>query len=238
METRHWDEHKRVTISLRQKEEEQDYRYFPEPDLVPIVITTEWIKEREAVMPELPDARYTRFVDEYNLPLYDAQVLTSIKALADFFEKSVEIGGDVKTISNWIMTDFLRWLHEEDLEIQTSRVTPKKLVEMINLINAGTISGKIGKTVLREMMKTGKTAEDIVSEKGLTQITSENEISRLVDQIFKQQVKAVRDALEDESAIHFLVGQLMKVTNGRADPTLTNRVIRRKIAELRRQKNV
>ncbi|UCH37950.1 MAG: Asp-tRNA(Asn)/Glu-tRNA(Gln) amidotransferase GatCAB subunit B, partial [Candidatus Bathyarchaeota archaeon] len=236
--TRHWDEHKRVTVSLRQKEEEQDYRYFPEPDLVPIVLTEEWIGEKKASMPELPDARYARFIDEYNLPLYDAQVLTSTKALADFFEKSVEIGGDVKTISNWIMTDFLRWLHEEDLEIQTSRVTPKKLVEMINLINAGTISGKIGKTVLREMMKTGKTAEDIVLEQGLTQITSENEVSRLVDQIFRQQVKAVRDALEDESAIHFLVGQLMKVTNGRADPTLTNRVIRRKIAELRRQKNV
>jgi aspartyl-tRNA(Asn)/glutamyl-tRNA(Gln) amidotransferase subunit B len=236
METRHWDENKRVTVSLRQKEEEQDYRYFPEPDLVPIVITKEWIREKKGSMPELPDARYTRFIDEYNLPLYDAQVLTGTKALADFFEKSVEAGGDVKTISNWVMTDFLRWLREEDLEISTSRVTPEKLVGMIKLINAGTISGKIGKTVLREMMKTGKTAEDIVLKKGLTQITSESEISRLVDQVFKKHAKAVMDALEDENAIHFLVGQLMKVTKGKADPALTNSVIQGKIAVLKREK--
>jgi aspartyl-tRNA(Asn)/glutamyl-tRNA(Gln) amidotransferase subunit B len=238
METRHWDEVKRVTVSLRQKEEEQDYRYFPEPDLVPIVISEEWIREKKVSMPELPDARRKRFINEYTLPLYDAQVLTSTKALADFFEESVKIGGDVKTVSNWVMTDFLRWLREEDLEISTSRVTPENLVGMINLINSDTISGKIGKTVLREMMKTGKTAEDIVQKNRLIQITSESEIRRLADQVFKKHVKAVMDALEDENAIHFLVGQLMKLTKGKADPALTNSVIRSKLVGVKRLKKV
>ncbi|MCJ7632450.1 Asp-tRNA(Asn)/Glu-tRNA(Gln) amidotransferase subunit GatB, partial [Candidatus Bathyarchaeota archaeon] len=152
METRHWDEMKRVTVSLRSKEEEQDYRYFPEPDLVSIVLSERLINEIRDSIPELPDARRDRFIVKYGLPAYDAEVLTSDKKLADFYEKCVELGCDPKKVSNWLMTDFLRWLREEDLDISDARVTPIKLVEMISLIDDGTISGKIGKSVLRTMM--------------------------------------------------------------------------------------
>ena len=187
METRHWDEVKRVTVSLRSKEEEHDYRYFPEPDLVPIVVSKELIGEIRAVMPELPDARRNRFIAEYGLPPYDAEVLTSDKSLADFLEKCVKLGGDPKKTSNWIMTDFLRWLREEDLDVTEARVTPKSLVEMIRLIDDGTISGKIGKSVLRAMMKTGKSAREIITEEGLIRISSEEEIEKLAEEVIRRE---------------------------------------------------
>ena len=235
METRHWDEVKRVTISLRSKEEEHDYRYFPEPDLVPIVISKEVMDKIRVAMPELPDARCDRFVGEYDLPLYDAGVLTSGKDLADFFEKCIELGVDAKKVSNWIMTDFLRWLREEDLDVTDTRVTPENLVEMIGLIDDGTISGKIGKSVLRAMMKTGKSAKEIVGKEGLARIASEDEISNLVDRVIKENPKAVKDAFRNEKTVNFLVGQLMRLTRGKADPVLANKVIHDKLDALKRE---
>ena len=235
METRHWDEVKRVTISLRVKEEEHDYRYFPEPDLVPIIVSKGYIDKVRVAMPELPDARRERFVKDYDLPLYDAEVLTSEKALADFFENCVKLGGDAKEVSNWMITDFLRWLHEEDLEVTSSRVTPQNLVDMIRLIDDGTISGKIGKSVLRAMMKTGKTTREIIEEEGLARISSEREIDRLVDRVVEDNPKAVEDAFTDERAVHFLIGQLMKISRGRADPALANKAMRTKIETLKRR---
>jgi len=235
METRHWDEVKRVTISLRAKEEEHDYRYFPEPDLVPIVVSSEYVGKVEAAMPELPDARCERFLSKYGIPSYDATVLTSDKALADFFEECVKLGGDAKKVSNWIMTDFLRWLHEEDLEVPASRVTPQHLVEMIALIEDGTISGKLGKSVLRAMMKTGKSAKEIVEVEGLARIASEREIGELVDKVVEGNPKAVKDAFADEKAMHFLIGQVMKLSRGKADPTLANKVMREKLEALKRR---
>jgi len=236
METRHWDEVKRVTVSLRVKEEEHDYRYFPEPDLVPVVIPRKYVDEVGAAMPELPDARRDRFIDEYGLPLYDAEVLTSEKALADFFEECVRLGGDAKKVSNWMMTDFLRWLREEDLDVADSRVTTQNLVEMIRLVEDGTISGKIGKSVLREMMKTGKSPREIIEAEGLLRIDSEEEISRLVDRVIEEKPKAVQDALTDEKAVNFLIGQLMRLSRGRTDPTLANKVMREKLEALRQRK--
>jgi len=166
-ETRHWDELRRITITLRTKEEEQDYRYFPEPDLVPISITRDLIKKIKAQMPELPDTRRDRFVEEYELPTYDAEVLTSDKALADFFEECVKLYPTPKEISNWMMGDFLRYLHEFDLDVTEVKTKPEDLVEMLKLIDNGTISGKIAKTVLKEMLQTGKSPQSIVKEKGL-----------------------------------------------------------------------
>ncbi|MFH0897630.1 MAG: Asp-tRNA(Asn)/Glu-tRNA(Gln) amidotransferase subunit GatB [Candidatus Bathyarchaeota archaeon] len=233
METRHWDEVERVTISLRTKEEEHDYRYFPEPDLVPIIISQEQIDEIITRMPELPDARCDRFIREYYLSPYDADVLTSNKDLADFFEKCIEVGGDPKKVGNWIMTDFLRWLREEDLDVAATRVTPQSLVDMICLIDNGTISGKIGKSVLRAMMKTGKSARQVVDEEGLVRISSEKEIDKLVDEVMKENSKAVEDAFTDEKAMNFLIGQLMRLTSGKADPTLANKVIRERLEILK-----
>lgn len=233
METRHWDEIKRLTISLRSKEEEHDYRYFPEPDLVPIVITKKLIDNIKANMPELPDARHDRFIVEYELPLYDAEVLTNDKDLADFFEKCTKLGGDPKKISNWIMTDFLRWLRDEDLDIINARITPKNLIDMIGLIDDGTISGKIGKSVLRAMMKTGKSALEVIEAEGLIRISSEEEIRKLADEAIRDNPEAVEDAFREEKAVHFLIGQLMKITKGKADPVLANKIIREKLEALK-----
>jgi aspartyl-tRNA(Asn)/glutamyl-tRNA(Gln) amidotransferase subunit B len=231
METRHWDEARRITISLRTKEEEHDYRYFPEADLVPCVITGEYIEAVRRKMPELPDARRKRFVSEYGLPEYDAMVLTSEKGLADFFEECVRLYHKPKDISNWLMTDLQRWLHEEEVEIRDAKVTPTNLVRMLRLIEDGTISGKIAKIVLREMVKTGKDPYTIISEQGLTKISSEDEIEALVKKVFEANPKAVKDALRDPKAVHFLIGQLMKETKGKVDPELANRIVRKRLED-------
>lgn len=233
METRHWDDVRRVTISLRTKEVEQDYRYFPEPNLVPIVISTQQIEELRMKMPELPDSRRGRFVKEYKLPLYDAGVLTSSKALADFFEACVKLYPDAKKISNWVMTDLMRWLHEENKEINESKITPRNLVGMIKLIDEGIISGKIAKRVLPELVTKGKSPKEVIEEKDLLRISSRRTIESLVDQVFKENMKAVQDALDDEKAVYYLIGELMKMTNGKADPQLSNIIIKEKLKELK-----
>ncbi len=229
-ETRHWDGERRITVSLRTKEEEYDYRYFPEPDLVPVEITEEMLDQIKARLPELPDARQKRFVSQYGLPGYDAMVLTSDKALADFFEKAVAAYGKPKVVSNWLMSDVLRCLNEYNLEIWESKLTPEHLVEMLKLIDEGVISGKIAKNILWDMVSSGKSPKQIVEERGLTRIADEEYLRKLVDEVFKENPKAVEDALSDEKAIHFLVGQLMKKTRGRADPQLANKIIREKLA--------
>lgn len=229
METRHWDDVKRVTISLRTKEAEHDYRYFPEPDLVPVEISKEKIAEISEIIPELPDARHDRFVKMYKIPSYDAGVLTSDKALADFFEECIRLYPDAKEISNWMMTDLLRWLHEKDIEIEEAKVTPQYLVEMIRLIDDGTISGKIAKSVLPEMINTGKTPSEIVAEKGLLRIASRKDIEELADRVLTENPKAVQDVAVDEKAVHYLIGQLMRLTKGKADPQLANQIIKEKL---------
>jgi aspartyl-tRNA(Asn)/glutamyl-tRNA(Gln) amidotransferase subunit B len=237
LETRHWDETRRVTVSLRTKEEEHDYRYFPEPDLVPVVITDEFIEEAKEKMPELPDARINRFVKEYNLPRYDAEVLVSDKALADFFERSVQLYNRPKEVSNWMMSDLLRNLYENNLELTESKITPEHLVEMIKLIEEGVISGKIGKRILPEMVLTGKQPSQISKEKGLVKIDSRDALQKTVEKVFRKNKKAVEDALADESAVHFLVGQLMRATKGKADPQLANQLIQEKLESLKTKKD-
>ncbi len=232
-ETRHWDETRRVTVSLRTKEEEHDYRYFPEPDLVPIVITKDFIQEIKENMPELPEARIQRFVSSYNLPKYDAEVLVSDKALADFFERSVKLYNRPKEISNWMMSDLLRNLYENNLELTESKITPELLVEMIRLIEEGVISGKIGKKILPEIVLTGKRASQIVKENGLVKIASRKVLQDAVEKVFRENPKAVKDALTDENAVHYLVGQLMRATKGQADPQLANQLICKKLESLK-----
>ena len=237
LETRHWDETRRVTVSLRTKEEEHDYRYFPEPDLVPIVITPNFIEEVKERMPELPDARINRFIETYSLPRYDAEVLVSDKALADFFEQSVNLYNRPKEISNWMMSDLLRNLYENNLELTESKITPDHLVEMIKLIEKDVISGKIGKRILPEIVLTGKSPSQIIDEKGLVKIASREVLEDAVEQIFKENPTCVKDALTDEAAVHFLVGQLMKATKGKADPKLANQMIQEKLETLKIKDN-
>jgi aspartyl-tRNA(Asn)/glutamyl-tRNA(Gln) amidotransferase subunit B len=238
LETRHWDETRRVTISLRTKEEEHDYRYFPEPDLVPIVITEDFIEKVKLEMPELPEARIQRFVDSYSLPRYDAEVLVSDKALADFFEVAIKLFDRPKDISNWMMGDLLRNLNENNLELTETKLSPKHLVEMIKLIEEGVISGKIGKRVLPEMVLTGKHPSQIIEEKGLVKISSQDVIRDIIEKVFTVNPKCVEDALTDEKAVNFLVGQLMQATKGKADPKLANQLIQEKLDSLKAKQNI
>ncbi|RLI02836.1 Asp-tRNA(Asn)/Glu-tRNA(Gln) amidotransferase GatCAB subunit B [Candidatus Bathyarchaeota archaeon] len=235
-ETRHWDETRRVTISLRTKETEQDYRYFPEPDLVPVELNKEFIEQIKARMPELPDERLERFVSQYGLPKYDAGVLVSSKALADFFEEAVKLYDKPKEISNWMMSDLLRYLYENNLELQESKITPRKLVEMIRLIDDGVISGKIAKRILPKVIVTGKDPSEIVKEEGMTKISDREFLEKLIAKIFAENPKAVKDALVDEKAAHYLIGQLMKATQGKADPILSSRMIMERLEMLRKSK--
>jgi len=232
-ETRHWDENRRVTISLREKEEEKDYRYFPEPDLTPIEISEDYVQRVRGRMPELPDARRDRFMKQYELPPYDAGILTSSKDMADFFEKCVGLYNRPKKISNWMMGDLLRRLYEESMEIGESKITPKLLTDMIRLVDEGVISGKIAKSVLPKMIRTGKAPAEIVREERFFLISSELELKKLAERVFRENRKAVQDALSDEKAVNYLVGQLMDLTKGRADPQLANKVIREKLEKIR-----
>ena len=235
-ETRHWDERRRVTISLRTKEEEQDYRYFPEPDLPVFLIDEEFISKVSSQMPELPDARVERFKEMYSLPQYDAEVLVADKAIADFFEECVKLYNQPKKVANWVMGDVLRYLYENDLEIYESNLSPKRLADMIRLIDEGEISGKIAKRILPEIILTGKDPRVIVKEKNLIKISSSQEIRKIVKKVFEENRKAVEDALRDEKAIHFLVGQVMRETKGRADPELTNQLIKEELEKLKLEK--
>ncbi|MCC6013251.1 MAG: Asp-tRNA(Asn)/Glu-tRNA(Gln) amidotransferase subunit GatB [Candidatus Verstraetearchaeota archaeon] len=232
-ETRHWDEIRKVTISLREKEEEYDYRYFPEPDIPPIHITQELIESIKLKMPELPDERAERFTKVYGIPQYDANILVSQKALADFFEECVKLFNEPKTISNWIISDLLGVLNNRGLEIQESKITPIAMVEMLKMIKDGIISGKIGKIILPEIVETGKMPSQIVKEKNMIRISDEDLIRKIVEEVFRENEKAVKDALVNENAINFLIGQVMKKTRGRGDPKLVNEIIRSKIKELK-----
>jgi aspartyl-tRNA(Asn)/glutamyl-tRNA(Gln) amidotransferase subunit B len=231
-ETRHWDEDRRITFTLRTKEEEHDYRYFREPDLPIIEISDKWIEKIKTTMPELPDARKERFQRDYQIPVYDAEVLTSEKYLADFFETCITYDVDAKKVSNWLMSDFLRFVNELDLEFSEILLTPEDLATMIRLIDQEVISGKIGKTVLREMLATGKTPQTIIEELGLKKIDNTSIISDKVKEVFEEYPDAVRDAMTNKNAIRYLVGQVMAKTRGRADPVLTNEIIELKLEEL------
>jgi aspartyl-tRNA(Asn)/glutamyl-tRNA(Gln) amidotransferase subunit B len=226
METRHWDEIRKVTILLREKEAEHDYRYFPEPDIPPLSIDAGFVEQMRSEMPELPDARGDRFVKEYGLPGYDAQVLTADKGLADFYEKCVSMYGDPKTVSNWLMGDILGELHDKGIELHESKLTPDGIVEMLNMIKEGEISGKIGKIILPELVTSGKTASQIVRERGMQRIADRDLLSRTVEEVFAENIKAVEDAMKDEKAAHFLVGQVMKKTRGKGDPQMVNDAVK------------
>ncbi|NPV26162.1 MAG: Asp-tRNA(Asn)/Glu-tRNA(Gln) amidotransferase subunit GatB [Firmicutes bacterium] len=229
-ETRSWDEGKGITVSMRSKEEAHDYRYFPEPDLVPLVISREWVDEVGRVLPELPDARRARFIEQYGLPAYDAGVLTSSRQLADFFDECCRMYREPKTVSNWVMGELLRCLNAQGLEIEDSLIRPAHLVELLNLIDKGTISGKIAKTVFEEMFATGKRPEQIVQEKGLVQITDEGAIADIVDRVLAANPQVVADYRQGkEKALGFLVGQVMKETKGKANPALVNQLLKERL---------
>jgi len=229
-ETRHWDESKFITISMRSKEEAHDYRYFPEPDLLPLKVDVKIIDEIRKNLPELPEARRKRFIKNYQIPEYDAEILTSSKALGDYYERAASLYTDKKVLSNWIMGELLRNLNEEKKEIEYSPISSENLIGMLNLIDKGVISGKMAKNVFEKMFKTGKNASQIVKESGVTQITDENELIKIVDKVINENHKSVDDFNEGkEKALNYLVGQVMRYTKGRAKPDFVFEAIKQRI---------
>ncbi|WP_341279272.1 Asp-tRNA(Asn)/Glu-tRNA(Gln) amidotransferase subunit GatB [Paenibacillus sp. FSL H8-0537] len=225
-ETRRWDEAQGKTISMRGKEESHDYRYFPDPDLVRLYIDEEWKERVKASIPELPDARKARYTSDYGLPSYDADVITASKKMADFFEASLSYTKDAKAVSNWIMGDLLGYLNSNSLELSDVKITGQGLGEMIGLLEKGTISSKIAKTVFKEMLESGKLPQQIVEEQGLVQISDEGAIIAIVDKIIEANPQSVEDfRAGKEKAIGFLVGQIMKETKGKANPAMVNKML-------------
>jgi aspartyl-tRNA(Asn)/glutamyl-tRNA(Gln) amidotransferase subunit B len=230
-ETRLWNTEKSITESMRSKEEAHDYRYFPDPDLMPMEFEQAWIDEIKQSVGELPDAKRARYITELNMPAQDADMLTAEKAVAEWFEQAVELGGDPKSAANWIKGDLARLLNEENRQIDECPVTPKHLVIMLALIDKGTISGKIAKTVFEEMYKTGKDAETIVKEKGLVQVSDQSEIEKIVDDILEASPGEVERFKGGEAKLMgFFVGQVMKQTKGKANPKIVNELLRNKLA--------
>jgi aspartyl-tRNA(Asn)/glutamyl-tRNA(Gln) amidotransferase subunit B len=230
-ETRLWDDAQGVTISMRGKEEAHDYRYFPDPDLVPVVIDEAWIQEMEAILPELPLEKRERFVAEYEIPAYDAGVLTSSRALAEYYEKTVQLSKKPKAASNWIMGDLLRFLNEDKRDIKDSPVTPDAIAEMINLIEDGTISGKMAKEIFEGMYRSSKSPRAIIEEKGLVQITDEDALKKAIEEVMTanpEQVEGYRNG--KEKLFGFFVGQVMKATKGKANPALVNELLKKMLS--------
>jgi len=230
-ETRLWDASQGVTHSMRGKEEAHDYRYFPEPDLVPVVISDAWKEEIGNALPELPMEKRERFVSEYGIPPYDAGVLTASRALADYYEEVVRLCGRPKITSNWVMGDFLAYLNEAKLEIGESPVSPSALAELIDIIEDGTISGKIAKEVFEGMWQSGKQPKEIVQEKGLVQITDTGELENIVEEVLAAHQKQLEQYRKGKDQLFgFFVGQTMKASGGKANPKIVNELLKKKLS--------
>ena len=230
-ETRLFDPNTGTTRSMRGKEEAHDYRYFPDPDLVPVIVSDEWIEKVRASLPELPEAKYARFMSELGLPEYDADVLVASRELAQYFEETVALFNQPKTVSNWVMGEVTRALNDDNnRSIAECPVTPALLAELLKLIEKGTISGKIAKTVFDEMYKSGKTPDVIVQEKGLVQVSDTGAIEAMVDEVLQKNAGQVEEYRGGKQTLFgFFVGQVMKASKGKANPAVVNELLTKKL---------
>jgi aspartyl-tRNA(Asn)/glutamyl-tRNA(Gln) amidotransferase subunit B len=229
-ETRLWDDKAGKTIPMRGKEESHDYRYFPDPDLLPLVVEEEWIEQVRRTLPELPMAKRRRFVAEYGLPDYDAGVLTSERELADYFETAAKTGADSKKVSNWIMAELMRELKNDQRPFRVCPIRPAQLAALVKLIDAGEITGKIGKTVFAEMYRTGADPAAIVADRGLQPVADSGEIDRICDEVIGQNPGQVEQYRAGKTKVlGFFVGQVMKLSSGKADPPAVNAALKRKL---------
>lgn len=225
-ETRRYDEQTKETILMRVKEGSDDYRYFPEPDLVPLHIDEAWKQRIFDQIPELPDARKKRYIEELELPAYDAMVLTNNKELSDFFEETIAEGADIKQTSNWLMGELSAYMNKHSKELHELEITPQSLARMIELIEDGTISSKIAKKVFNELVEKGGDPDKIVKEKGLVQISDEGQLTDIVTTILDNNPQSIEDYKNGkDKALGFLVGQVMKETKGQANPPMVNKII-------------
>lgn len=235
-ETRTWDDNKGISLSMRSKEEAHDYRYFPEPDLVPILIDEAWIANVKNNLPELPEARKQRLIAEYNLPAYDAEVITSTKAMAEFFDKVVAQAEDklrdAKGIANWLMGDISAYLNNNNIAISEFQVSAANIASLVAFINKGVLSSKLAKTVFEEMLNSNKQPATIIKEKGLEQISDTGAIEKIVEETIAENPKSVEDyQAGKEKAIGFLVGQVMKKSRGKANPDMVNNLLKEKLSQ-------
>lgn len=230
-ETRRWDEENQLTISMRSKEEAHDYRYFPEPDLPPIIMEESQLEEIRSRIPELPREKMERFIEEYEIPAYDAGVITSDKKLAEFFDTCAKKYKDnPKKVANWIMGEILRILNEENKEADDISITPHMLVELCKLEDDGTLSSKLAKEVFEEMNQSGESPEKIVEQKGLKQISDQGEIEQFVEEVIEENPGAVEDYKNGKDKVMgFLVGQVMKKSQGKANPQMVNDLLKEKL---------
>jgi aspartyl-tRNA(Asn)/glutamyl-tRNA(Gln) amidotransferase subunit B len=230
-ETRLWDADRAYTRAMRSKEFAHDYRYFPEPDLVPLRLESAWIDEVRRGLPELPRARRQRLVSEYNLPSYDAAILTQTRALSEYFEAAVRAFPAAKTVSNWIMSELLRALPGDDeAAVRQAPVSPERLAGLLRLIEDGTISGKIAKDVFEKMFRSGQDAASIVAREGLTQVADSTALARVIEEVLAQNPKPVEDFKKGKAtAKKALVGLVMKATGGKANPAMVNRLLEEKL---------
>ncbi len=229
-ETRGFDEDRGITVSQRSKEEAHDYRYFPEPDLPPIFISREWVAELRSGMPELPDAKRDRYVQQFELSRYDAVQLTSSVGISNLFEQTVALYPKPKIVANWVQGEIFRVLNDTGIELEASHVTPDALVEVLGMLDDGTITQAVAKQVFEEAIKTGATPKAIVAERGLTQISDASELEHAVAEAIANAPQAVADyRAGKQQAIGFLTGQVMKATRGKANPGTVNEILRRQL---------
>ncbi len=229
-ETRLWNMDKGVTTSMRTKEEAHDYRYFSEPDLVPFIVDKALIERIKNEIPELPKAREARLVSQYKIPAYDASILTQEKKIADFFEEAAKIHNNPKGVSNWLMGDISAILNEKNISIDVTRLSPANLAEMIRMVDDGTISVKIAKAILPDMVDKGDGPGALVSKKGLSQISDSGELEKVIMRVLKENKETVNDYRSGKkNALIFLVGQVMKASRGKANPKMVNEILRDKL---------
>lgn len=225
-ETRGWHEGRRETFSQRRKEEAEDYRYFPEPDLPPLNLDEAWIEEVRASLPELPDAKIARYMSDYGLSAYDSQVLTEERAVGEWFDSAVATGGTPKALANWMINELFRLMNEAKASIEQIRVTPAALVELITLVEKQTINNNTAKEVLAEMFATGAAAVEIVEVKGVAQISDDVAITAVIQQILNENPEQVERYLAGQTKLRgWFVGQVMRATKGKANPALVNRLL-------------
>ncbi len=227
-ETRLWDVENGQTVVMRSKEEAHDYRYFPDPDLLPVHVEAEWIESLRQTIPELPSTRLQRFVKEYHLPEYDAKILTDSKSLADYFESCVTLFPHPKTVSNWVMGELLRELHTTGASPESSSVRPEQLVQLLQLVESGTVSLKVARDLFPEFYASGKDPDQLVKEKGLVQVSDEGLLKKMIGEVLAQhpaQVEQYRAG--KETVLGFLVGQVMKASQGKANPGKVNVLLKR-----------
>jgi aspartyl-tRNA(Asn)/glutamyl-tRNA(Gln) amidotransferase subunit B len=235
-ETRLWDPDREVTRSMRNKESAHDYRYFPDPDLLPIIVKDDWVGEIRRSIPELSEARKARFIEQHKLPVYDAELLTSRRDIADYFESALKSHRNSKALSNWIVGDLFRVLKDrrldEQLYITLWPIPPEALAELVRLIDEGKISGRTAKTIFAEVLDSGRFPNEVVAAKGLEQLSDSASIERAIAQVLTDHPKQVAEYRRgNEKVFGFLVGQVMKATQGKANPQKANEILKRKLTE-------